>query len=87
VALVASKPSLQVVRVRAPLVERVVAPALVSLPVIRGEVLGRVEIWRGRKLLVSRPLLAARSVSKPGVGGRLSFYAGRTVHHLFRLFR
>jgi len=83
VALVASKPSLQVVRVRAPLVERVVAPALVSLPVIRGEVLGRVEIWRGRKLLVSRPLLAARSVSKPGVGGRLSFYAGRTVHHLF----
>jgi D-alanyl-D-alanine carboxypeptidase (penicillin-binding protein 5/6) len=86
VALVAARPSLQVVRVHAPLVERIVAPALVSLPVSRGEVLGRVEIWRGRKLLVSRPLLAARSVSKPGAGGRLSFYAGRTVHHLLHLF-
>jgi hypothetical protein len=74
------------VRIHAPLVERIVAPAEVSLPVTRGEALGRVEIWRGRKLLVSRPLVAGRSVAKPGVGGRLSFYAGRTVHHLFHLF-
>jgi serine-type D-Ala-D-Ala carboxypeptidase (penicillin-binding protein 5/6) len=87
VPLLATKPSLQVVRVHAPVIERIVAPAVVSLPVIRGEVLGRVEIWRGRKLLVSRPLVAGRSVAKPGVGGRLSFYAGRTVHHLLHLFR
>ena len=86
VPLVATQPSLQVVRVNAPVVERVVAPAEVSLPVIRGEVLGRVEIWRGRKLLVSRPLLAGRSVARPGVGGRLSFYAGRTVHHFLHFF-
>jgi D-alanyl-D-alanine carboxypeptidase (penicillin-binding protein 5/6) len=86
VPLVATKPSLRVVRVRAPLVERIVAPTLVSLPVSRGEVLGRVEIWRGRTLLVARPLVAARSVSKPGLGGRLSFYAGRTVHHFLSLF-
>jgi D-alanyl-D-alanine carboxypeptidase len=86
VPLVAARPSLQVVRVHAPLVERIVAPALVSLPVARGEALGRVEIWRGRRLLVSRPLVAGRSVSKPGVGGRLSFYAGRTVHHFLSLF-
>jgi serine-type D-Ala-D-Ala carboxypeptidase (penicillin-binding protein 5/6) len=81
VPLVATRPSLQVVRVNEPLVERIVAPAEVSLPVTRGQALGRVEIWRGRKLVVSRPLLAGRSVAKPGVGGRLSFYAGRTVHH------
>jgi serine-type D-Ala-D-Ala carboxypeptidase (penicillin-binding protein 5/6) len=87
VPLLATKPSLQVVRVHAPVIERIVAPAVVSLPVIRGEVLGRVEIWRGRKLLVSRPLVAGRSVAKPGVGGRLSFYAGRTVHHLLHLLR
>jgi D-alanyl-D-alanine carboxypeptidase (penicillin-binding protein 5/6) len=85
VPLVTTTPSLQVVRVRAPLVERIVAPAVVSLPVIQGEVLGRVEVWRGRTLLVSRPLVAGRSVTKPGVGGRLSFYAGRTVHHLLHL--
>ena len=86
VPLVAAKPSLQVVRVDVPVVERVIAPAEVSLPVIRGEVLGRVELWRGRKLLVSRPLLAGRSVAKPGAGGRLSFYAGRTVHHFLSFF-
>jgi serine-type D-Ala-D-Ala carboxypeptidase (penicillin-binding protein 5/6) len=86
VPLVAAKPALQVVRAGAPLVERVVAPALVSLPVTRGQALGRVEIWRGRKLLVSRPLLAGRTVAKPGVGGRLSFYAGRTVHHFLSFF-
>ena len=82
VPLVAVKPALQVVRVRVPLVERVVAPEVVTLPVMRGQRLGRVEVWRGRKLLVSRPLVAGRSVAKPGVGGRLSFYAGRTMHHL-----
>jgi D-alanyl-D-alanine carboxypeptidase (penicillin-binding protein 5/6) len=82
VPLLATKPSLQVVRVHSPVTERIVAPAVVSLPVIRGEVLGRVEIWRGGKLLVSRRLVAGRSVAKPGVGGRLSFYAGRTVDHL-----
>jgi D-alanyl-D-alanine carboxypeptidase (penicillin-binding protein 5/6) len=87
VPLVVTKPSLQIVRVHAPLVERIVAPALVSLPVTRGQTLGRVEVWRGRKLLVSRPLVAGRSVPKPGVGGRLSFYAGRTVHHLFSFLR
>jgi serine-type D-Ala-D-Ala carboxypeptidase (penicillin-binding protein 5/6) len=86
VPLVAVKPLLQVVRVHAPLVERIVAPAEVTLPVIQGEALGRVEIWRGRKLLVSRPLVAGRSVAKPGVGGRLSFYAGRTVHHFVSIF-
>lgn len=86
VPLVAVKPLLEVVRVHAPLVERIIAPAEVSLPVVQGQTLGRVEIWRGRKLLVSRPLVAGRSVAKPGVGGRLSFYAGRTVHHFFSLF-
>jgi D-alanyl-D-alanine carboxypeptidase len=85
VPLVARTPLLRVVRVHVPLVERVVAPAEVSLPVIEGEALGRVEIWRGRKLLVSRPLVAGRSVARPGVGGRLSFYAGRTMHHLWGL--
>ena len=86
VPLVAVKPALQVVRVHVPLVERVVAPSVVSLPVTRGQRLGRVEVWRGRKLLVSRPLLAGRSVAKPGAAGRLSFYAGRTVHHLLSFF-
>jgi D-alanyl-D-alanine carboxypeptidase (penicillin-binding protein 5/6) len=86
VALVASKPLLRVVRVGRPLVERVVAPTAVGLPVRRGQRLGRVEIWEGRKLVGMRPLLAARSVSRPGFGGRLRWYATRTGHHLLGLF-
>ncbi len=85
-ALVSTKPRLAVVRRGHPLVERIVAPSAVSLPVRKGQVLGRVEIFRGRKLLVSRPLVADRSVAKPSAGGRLTFYLGRTMHHLTGLF-
>src|SRR5207249_1965542 len=45
VALVAAKPLLRVVHAGRPLVERVIAPTAVSLPVVRGQQLGRVEVW------------------------------------------
>jgi D-alanyl-D-alanine carboxypeptidase (penicillin-binding protein 5/6) len=86
VALVAAKPLLRVVRVGRPLVERVVAPSAVALPVRRGQRLGRIEVWDGRTLLGTRPLLASRSVSRPGLGGRVRWYASRTAHHLLGLF-
>jgi D-alanyl-D-alanine carboxypeptidase (penicillin-binding protein 5/6) len=86
VGLFAAKPLLRVVRVGRPLVQRVVAPSALALPVRRGEPVGRIEIWEGRKLLGSRPLLASRSVSRPGLGGRLRWYATRTGHHLLGLF-
>ena len=85
-ALVAPKPLVRAVRRGRPLVERIVAPAAVALPVAAGERLGRVEVWSGKKLLGSRPLRAARAVAKPGLGARLGFYAGRTVHDLVGLF-
>jgi D-alanyl-D-alanine carboxypeptidase (penicillin-binding protein 5/6) len=86
VPLVVAKPVLQVVRRGVPLVERIVAPTAVSLPVRVGQPVGRVEIWKGRKLVASRPLQAGRSVTKPDAGGRLSYYFGRTMHHLLGLF-
>jgi hypothetical protein len=67
-------------------VEQVVAPTAVALPVRRGERLGRIEVWAGGELLGSRPLLAARSVARPGLGGRLRWYSTRTVHNLVGLF-
>jgi D-alanyl-D-alanine carboxypeptidase (penicillin-binding protein 5/6) len=87
VPLVATKPILRVVRRRVPLVERIVAPSAVVLPIRKGQQLGRIEIWRGRTLLVSRPLRAGTTVEKPGIGGRASYYARRTMHHLAGLFR
>jgi D-alanyl-D-alanine carboxypeptidase (penicillin-binding protein 5/6) len=84
--LVASRPLLAVVRLDHVLTERIVAVAGASLPVRRGEVLGGVEIWDGPDLLGRRQLVAERSVSRPGLVGRLGFYAGSTLHHLADLF-
>jgi hypothetical protein len=50
-----------------------------------GQVLGRVEVWDGGHMLGSRDLVADRSVARPGLAGRLRFYAGRTIHNLAHL--
>jgi hypothetical protein len=63
-----------------------VAPTAVPLPVSRGERLGRIEIWAGGTRLGARPLVAARAIRRPGLGGRLRWYATRTVHHLAGIF-
>ena len=83
-ALVAPSSLQMVARVGLPLEERVIAPTSVSLPVTAGQVLGHVEVYSGKKLIGRRPLVAARSVARPGVTGRLGFYARRTVHDIAR---
>jgi len=65
---------------------RVVAARVAKLPVRRGEVLGRVEIWLGQRLIGWRPLVASRSIAAPGLGGRLRWYATRTVRDIGGLF-
>ena len=81
-ALVAARPLVRVVRVDRPLVERVVAPAAVELPVRRGQRLGSVRVYDRGRLLGVRPLVAARAIDRPGLGGRIAWYAERTLHHL-----
>jgi hypothetical protein len=39
-------------------------------------------VYSGRRLEARVPLLAARSVSRPGVAGRVGFYARRTFSHV-----
>lgn len=82
VQLLATRPLVRVVRTGRPVVRRVVAPTALPLPVTRGQRVGRVEVWSGKKLLGMRPLVAARTVREPGVGGKLRWYSTRTVHHL-----
>ncbi|HET7571511.1 MAG TPA: D-alanyl-D-alanine carboxypeptidase family protein [Gaiellaceae bacterium] len=82
VALVAPKPLRRLVHADRPLVRKVVAAAVASLPVRRGQRLGRVEVWQDGKLLATSPLVAARSVPKPGLGGRIRWLVTRTVHDL-----
>ncbi|MGZ4388877.1 MAG: hypothetical protein ACXVZL_05805, partial [Gaiellaceae bacterium] len=82
VDLVAQRGSTLVVRAGRPLVERVVAPAAVTLPVRAGQHLGEVQVTRNGRVIARRPLVAARSVDRPGLGGRVAWYAKRTARHV-----
>ena len=82
VPIVAERGLARPVRVDKPLVERVVAPAALDLPVERGTHVGEVLVYSGKKLVGRRALITARSASRPGLGGRIGFYAGRTLRHI-----
>ena len=82
VRLVADRPLVRAVRLGRPLVERVVAPAVVPLPVARGQRLGEVTVFAGRREVGRRPLVAAESIGRPGLAARVSWYAGRTLDHV-----
>ena len=81
--LIATKQAWRVVHSDLPLVERIVAPAALATPVRKGQELGEVRIFEGGRLVASSPLVAARSVTRPGPGRRVAFYAGQTAHHLW----
>lgn len=82
VPIVATRGLVRPVRVDKPLVERVVAPAVLELPVQRGQRVGEVRVYSGRRLVARRALVTTRSVSRPSFSGRLEFYTGRTVSHI-----
>ena len=85
VALVAARGLVRTIPDRTPLVERVVAPTSVELPVAEGQRLGSVEVYAGGELVASVKLVAASAVSRPGLAGRLVWYTSRTAHHLWGL--
>ena len=82
VPIVAARQVARAVRIDKPLVERVVSPAALELPVERGQRVGEVRVYSGRRLVARQPLIADRSVAKPGFGARAGFYAGRTLTHV-----
>ena len=69
-------------RAGAPVVRKVVFSDVVSLPVSRGKPLGQVRIYQRGRLVGAVPLVASRSVKRPGMAGRLGWYAGRTLSHM-----
>ena len=85
-ALVAEEQVVAVAQVGHPLVERVVAPAMVDPPVEKGDELGEIRIFDGKKLIATRPLVAAESVGAPSLGRRLRWYAGRALGHAGNAF-
>jgi serine-type D-Ala-D-Ala carboxypeptidase (penicillin-binding protein 5/6) len=77
--LVPEEGAVRVVRVGRPLIERVVAPAGIELPVRAGQELGEVRVFAGGELLVSRPLVAAEAIAKPERSERIRWYLGRAL--------
>jgi D-alanyl-D-alanine carboxypeptidase len=85
-ALVAPKSARRLVRVDRTLLERVVAPSAVSLPVRKGQQLGQVQVFAGKKLIAARPLVASRAIARPGFFGRTGWYAGEAAHEVWSWF-
>jgi hypothetical protein len=53
-----------------------------DLPVSRGQPLGEVRVYQRGKLVGAVPLVASRAVTRPGLAGRVGWYATRTLHHM-----
>jgi D-alanyl-D-alanine carboxypeptidase (penicillin-binding protein 5/6) len=85
VELVAPRGVVSTLRVGTSLVERVVAPSSVPLPVRKGQRLGRVDVYDGNRIVASSTLVAARSVAEPGLLGKARWYATRTAQNLWGL--
>jgi serine-type D-Ala-D-Ala carboxypeptidase (penicillin-binding protein 5/6) len=67
------------------LLERVVAPVSVGLPIREGQRLGSVEIWSGDQLLAASDLVAARAVAEPSILSESAWFVERTGEHLWGL--
>ena len=79
VQLVAPRTIVGALRNGKPLVERVVAPTTLALPVAKGERLGRVEVYDGNTLVASSNLVAAESVAEAGFFAKATWYATQTA--------
>src|SRR5262245_987883 len=66
-----------------PLVERIVAPMGVDLPVRDGQELGEVRVYERGKLVARSPLVAARSIDEPNAAGRAGWYLRRAAHNMW----
>jgi D-alanyl-D-alanine carboxypeptidase (penicillin-binding protein 5/6) len=89
-ALVPAKGASVVLPLDRPLVETVIAPAMVSLPVRKGQKLGEVRVTDNGKLVARRALVAVEDVEAPGFAEKAEWYsghalseAGDTVSNLF----
>ena len=82
VPVVAARPLRRAVRIGRPLVQRVVLPGTVDLPVSRGDVLGELRVYERERLLARTPLVAAEDRDAPSVVERVRWYSGRVVSHI-----
>jgi D-alanyl-D-alanine carboxypeptidase (penicillin-binding protein 5/6) len=85
VELVAPRSLVRSIRVGRPLVERVVAPGALALPVVARQRIGRVEVYDGNRLVASSNLVAAEAVADAGLWAKTTWYATQTIRNLWGL--
>ena len=85
VDLVAPRSIVRSIRTGRPLLERVVFPPDLKLPVAEGDILGRVEVYDGNRLVAASNLVAAADAQEAGFLGKAQWYATRTVSNAWEL--
>ena len=85
VDLVVPRSIVRMLRTGKPLVERVVAPTTLALPVAKSQIVGRVEVYDGNRLVASSNLVAAESVADAGFLAKARWYATRTVANVWEI--
>jgi D-alanyl-D-alanine carboxypeptidase (penicillin-binding protein 5/6) len=85
VELVAARGAVSPIHVGRSLVERVVAPTALALPVAAGQRIGRVEVYDGDRLVASANLVAAEAVADAGVWAKAKWYATQTIRNLWEV--
>jgi D-alanyl-D-alanine carboxypeptidase (penicillin-binding protein 5/6) len=83
VELVAPRGTVTAIRVGRSLVERVIAPTALALPIAKGDQLGRVEVYDGNRLVASSKLVAAETVPDAGLWAKAQWYATETIRNLW----
>jgi serine-type D-Ala-D-Ala carboxypeptidase (penicillin-binding protein 5/6) len=81
--LVAAGPVRYAARLDQRFEERIVAPTAVELPVVTGQQLGEVRIFDRERLIARAPLVASRSIARPGPFERARWYSGETARNVW----
>jgi D-alanyl-D-alanine carboxypeptidase (penicillin-binding protein 5/6) len=82
VPVVAARPLRRAVRIGRPLVQRVVLPGQVDLPVRRGDVLGELRFYERDRIVARTRLIAAEDRAAPSAVERVKWYATRAAEHV-----
>ncbi|HKO74246.1 MAG TPA: D-alanyl-D-alanine carboxypeptidase family protein [Gaiellaceae bacterium] len=61
------------------LVEKVVVPEELDLPVSQGDPVGEIVVYDGDKVVARHPLVATETVGEPSLPARVRWYAGRAL--------
>jgi D-alanyl-D-alanine carboxypeptidase (penicillin-binding protein 5/6) len=86
VELVVPRGTVHTMRLGKPLLERVIAPTSLALPVQKGQPVGTVEIYDGNRLVASSNLVAAGSVGDAGLFAKAKWYVAETASNFWGLF-